>query len=206
MGFLPFTFRASPIVFGSLWASIQDYPPTHWLPRPLPLLSTCLLHDKIPFCLLLLYTSTSLPSSMACISGPNHLLLLLGKIPSQQGIYPKRSYGRKPNIDRLFPPPPNHALWISLTVGPPPLYWLGTGWWCPGPFVLAPLSFVFVSHAVPTIADQLCFVCCVSLSYFFTRFLLCLSFPLTWLFFPSRVSCCWHFLLLLVSFHRGFAY
>ena len=38
----------------------------------MPLLSTCLLyrylfHDKIPFCLFLLYASTSLPSSMACI-------------------------------------------------------------------------------------------------------------------------------------------
>ena len=70
MGFLPFTPRASPTIFGLLWASFQDYPPTHWL--PLPLLSTCLLHhysfhDKIPFCLFLLYTSTSLPSSMACI-------------------------------------------------------------------------------------------------------------------------------------------
>ena len=60
--------------------------------------------------------------------GLNHLLLLLGKIPSHQDIFPKRSYGRKPNIDPLFPPPPNHALWIPLTVGPPPLYWLGTGW------------------------------------------------------------------------------
>ena len=51
MGFLPFTPRASPIVFGLLWASFQDYPLTHWL--PLPLLGTCLLHhysfhDKIP--------------------------------------------------------------------------------------------------------------------------------------------------------------
>ena len=83
MGFLPFTPRASPTIFGLLWASFQDYPPTHWL--PLPLLSTCLLqrysfHDKIPFCLFLLYTSTSkwlnkdwaisLPSSMACINRP----------------------------------------------------------------------------------------------------------------------------------------
>ena len=70
MGFLPFTLKASPTVFGLLWASFQDYPPTHWL--PLPLLCTCLLHrysfhDKISFCLFLLYTSTSLPSSMACI-------------------------------------------------------------------------------------------------------------------------------------------
>ena len=80
MGFLPFTPRVSLTVFGLLWASFQDYPLTHWL--PLPLLSTCLLqrysfHDKIPFCLFLLYTSTSRwlnkdwaiswPSSMACI-------------------------------------------------------------------------------------------------------------------------------------------
>ena len=85
--------------------------------------------------------------------GLNHLLLLLGKIPSQQYIFPKRSYGRKPNIDPFFPPPPNNALWIPLIVGPPPLYWLGTGWWCPNPFVLAPLSSVFVSHAVSAIAD-----------------------------------------------------
>ena len=35
--------------------------------------------------------------------GPNHLLLFLGKIPSQQDIFPKRSYGRKPNIDPLSP-------------------------------------------------------------------------------------------------------
>ena len=85
--------------------------------------------------------------------GPNRLLLLLGKIPSQQDIFPKRSHGWKPNIDPLFPPPPNHALWIPLTVGPPPLYWLGTGWWCSGPSVLAPLSSVFVCHAVSTVAD-----------------------------------------------------
>ena len=70
MGFLPFTLRTSPTVFGLLQASVQDYPPTHWL--PLPLLSTCLLHrysfhDKIPFFLFVQYTSTPLPSSMACI-------------------------------------------------------------------------------------------------------------------------------------------
>ena len=72
MRFLPFTPRASPTVFGLLWAFFQDYPLTHWLPRPLPLFSSCLLHhypshNKIPFCLFLLYTSTSLPSSMTCI-------------------------------------------------------------------------------------------------------------------------------------------
>ena len=36
--------------------------------------------------------------------------------------------------------------------------------------------------------------------------LLCLSFPSVWLFFPSRDSCCWHFLLFLVSFHHVFSY
>ena len=109
MGFLPFTPRTSPTVFGSLWASFQDYPLTHWLPRPLPLFSLCLLyhypfHDKIPFCLFLLYTS--LPHYLAlwhASDGPNHLLLLLDKIPSQQDIFSKRSHGRKPNIDPFSP-------------------------------------------------------------------------------------------------------
>ena len=35
---------------------------------------------------------------------------------------------------------------------------------------------------------------------------LCLSIPLIWLFFPSRNSCCWHFLLFLVSFHCASSY
>ena len=36
-----------------------------------------------------------------------------------------------------------------------------------------------------------CYVCC---------------FPLVWLFFPSRDSCCWHFLPFLVSFRRASSY
>ena len=36
------------------------------------------------------------------------------------------------------------------------------------------------------------------------HFLLCLSFPLVWIFFPSRNSYCWHFFLFLVSFHHVF--
>ena len=158
MGFLPFTLRASPIVFGLLWASIQDYPLIHWL--PLPLLNTVhvcytITHFTTKFLFFCSYC-IPLPYYLAlwhASDGPNHLLLLLGKIPSQQDIFPKRSYGRKPNIDPLFPPPPNHTLWIPLTVGPPPLYWLGTGWWCPGPSVFALLSSVFVCHVVPAVAD-----------------------------------------------------
>ena len=67
--------------------------------RPLPLLRIRLLHhysflDKIPFCLFLLHTFTSrfkwirigLPHYLPlwhASDGPNHLLPLLGKIPSQ---------------------------------------------------------------------------------------------------------------------------
>ena len=32
MGFLPFTPRVSPTVFGLLWAFLQYCPPIHWLP------------------------------------------------------------------------------------------------------------------------------------------------------------------------------
>ena len=32
MGFLPFVPKAQPTVFGFLWASLQDYPLTLWLP------------------------------------------------------------------------------------------------------------------------------------------------------------------------------
>ena len=62
--------------------------------------------DKIPFCLFLLYTSTStswfkwirigLPHHLPlwyASNGPNHLLLLLGEIPSPLGYIPKRRQG-----------------------------------------------------------------------------------------------------------------
>ena len=91
--------------------------------QPLSLLRIRLLHhysfcDKIPFCLFLLYTSTStswfkwirigLPHHLPlwyASNGPNHLLLLLGEIPSPLGYIPKRRQGWKPNIDPL---PPHH--------------------------------------------------------------------------------------------------
>ena len=87
--------------------------------QPLSLLRIRLLHhysfrDKIPFCLFLLYTSTStswfkwirigLPHHLPlwyASNGPNHLLLLLGEIPSPLGYIPKRRQGWKPNIDPL---------------------------------------------------------------------------------------------------------
>ena len=32
-------------------------------------------------------------------------------MPSQKGIFPKRSLSKNPKIDPIFPPPPNHTLW-----------------------------------------------------------------------------------------------
>ena len=67
---------------------------------------------------------------------------------------------------------------------------------------------LFLSSFVPTpfLLWQISFVlfCCVSLSYFLHAFPVVLSFPLVWLFFPSRNSWCSLFLfivLLHISFH-----
>ena len=63
--------------------------------------------------------------------------------------------------NRLFPPTTKTHSLSPLTVGTPPLYWLGIGWWYSGPCVLASLSFVFVffySHVVYAIANWFCFV------------------------------------------------
>ena len=150
MGFLPFTHRALPTVFGLLRASFQDYSPTHWL--PLPLLNTCLLHhysfhDKIPFCLLLLYTSTSrfkwIPHYLAlwhASDGLNHLLLLLGKIPSQQDIFPKEVMAR----NQIYFSPhhqttPSESLWPWAHL--PCIGWVQVGG-APALLCLSPTSFL----------------------------------------------------------------
>ena len=68
-------------------------------------------------------------------------------------------------------------------MGPPPLYWLGTSWWCSDSSVFAPLSSVFVSHAVSTIADLFCSAAwlCLFLHTFPTVFVI--SFNLAFIFF-----------------------
>ena len=53
----------------------------------------------------------SLSTSMACIRWSSHLLPLLGKMPSQQGIFSKRSYNWKLKID-YFPLTTKPHLWI----------------------------------------------------------------------------------------------
>ena len=84
----------------------------------------------------------SLPTSMTCIRWSCYLLPLLGKMPSQQGIFPKRSYSWKPKIDSFPPTTKPHPLNL-LIMGPPLLYWLGTSGWCFGPCVLVLVSFAF---------------------------------------------------------------
>ena len=90
---------------------------------------------------------------MTCIRWSCCLLPFLGKIPFQQGIFPKRSYSWKPKIDS-FPPTTKPRPLNILNVDPPFLYWLGTSGWYSGPCVLIPVSFAFFffhSHIVSTI-------------------------------------------------------
>ena len=76
MGFLPFTPKASPIVFGLLWASFQDYPPTHWLPLPFSVHVCCTAtHFMIKFSFVC-SCCIPLPHYLAlwhASDGPNHL-------------------------------------------------------------------------------------------------------------------------------------
>ena len=130
MGFLPFTLRASPIVFGLLWASFQDYPLIHWL--PLPLLSTvhvcCTITHFTTKFLFVCSCCIPLPYYLAlwhASDGPNHLLLLLGKILFQQDIFPKRSHGKKPNINPFFPPTTKPCPLNPLDRGPTSLVLVG---------------------------------------------------------------------------------
>ena len=183
MGFLPFTPRASSTVFGLLWAFFQDYPLTHWLPRPLPLFSSCLLHhypshDKIPFYLFLLYTSTSLPSSMACIRWSQlfYYFFWVRYHPSKIS-FPKEVTAGNQIQTPLFPPTTKPRPLNPLDRGPTSLVLAGYRLVVPRPFcACSPLSSVFVSHAISAVADQLCFGLLRVLSYFFTCFLLFLSF------------------------------
>ena len=60
------------------------------------------------------------------------------KLPSQQSTSQKRPW--LDTINRPFSP--LHQTTPSanpLTVGPPPLHWLDTGWWCFGQDVIVPL-------------------------------------------------------------------
>ena len=151
MGFYPFVPQVVPTSFGFLWASLQDYLLTYWLPGHY-LCSEGACHTILYFQtkVLVLFLSHSLPFSPQRIkvegslhlllwhasSGPNLCLPLLGEIPSQQSIFLKGvSAGTLKQISFL-PTVKPHPLNL-LTEGPAPMYWLGTRKWCPGPYASA---------------------------------------------------------------------
>ena len=104
MGFLHFVPQAVPTTFGFLWASLQDYPLTqllfdHYFYSKGACHTTLHFQTKV----LVLFLSHSLPCLPQWIkvegflylllwhasSGPNLCLPLLGKMSSQQSIFPK---------------------------------------------------------------------------------------------------------------------
>ena len=103
----------------------------------------------------------SLPTSLTCIKwSQSFITYIWAKMLSQQSISQKRAWLDTKN--KPFPPPHQTTPSISpLTVGPPPLHWLGTSWWCSDHNVVIPLLSVFVfllSHAISAVATQLCLV------------------------------------------------
>ena len=137
--------------------------------------------------------------------GPSHLLPLLGKISSQQVIFLKAAIARN-QIQTPSPPTTKPHPLNPLTMGPPPLYLLGTGWQCFDPCGIATwfcfvLLLVYSTRVYPLfylisfVFSMIFFFSVMSfllldLYYFFMHSLLCFSFPLVWLFFPSCSSCC----------------
>ena len=100
---------------------------------------------------------------------PTLYLPLFSEMPSQQGIFPKRSLGRNPKIDHFSPTTKPHPL-SPLTEGLPLLYWLGTRGWCSDASVCVPLPSAFVffySYAIFVILamshSTVCLLCsCLS--------------------------------------------
>ena len=106
MGFLHFVPKASPIVFVFLWTSLQDYPLNHQLPDHYlyPKHACCTTpHFMTKFLILFLLFPHSVLLEWIRIEGspstypygmhrvvPTLCLHLWGKMPSQQGIFPKR--------------------------------------------------------------------------------------------------------------------
>ena len=105
-------------------------------------------------------------------------------------VYSQKKLQLETKYRPLLPSPPNHTLYIPLTVGPPPLYWLGIGWWCSSPPVLAPLSSVFVffhSHTISAVTNQFCFILLCVFVLFFHAFpaVFVISFGLAFLSFTQ---------------------
>ena len=136
MWFLPFVLKASPIVFGFLWAYLSE--------------CTCCttLHSKIKlFVLSLPIPFSTLPKwiriggSLSIYTYGIHqvtlapCLPLLGEMSSQQGIFPKRSLDINSKINLSFFITTKPHLLNPLTGGSPILYRLGISKLCSSPCV-----------------------------------------------------------------------
>ena len=123
--------------------------------RPLPLLKVCLLHhssfqDKTPcfvspFPLFVLPEWIKIGGSFFTYPYSMHrvvtvfYLSLFGRNAIPARPFSKRSLGRNLKISPFLPTTKRskpHPL-NPLTVDPPSLYWLGTGWWCSDPLCLS---------------------------------------------------------------------
>ena len=161
MGFLPFVPKASPTVFGFLWASLQDYPPTHLLPGHY-FYSECAccttLHSRTK---LFVWFLSPPPPLLLCLtqmdknwrlspylplwhasSGPGpSLASFLVKCHPNKAFSPKKSLDKNPKID-LFPPTTKPHSLNPLTEDPPLLYWLGSSRWCSSLYVSSTILYV----------------------------------------------------------------
>ena len=72
--------KASPTIFGLLWASLQECPPTHWLSDH--------YHYQVNSIHSLSFTTHSMTKSLFVCSC---CIRIFGKIPFQQGIFPKEA-------------------------------------------------------------------------------------------------------------------
>ena len=178
-GLIPWDFsllplRASPTIFGLLWASFQDCPLTHWLPdhyhhwvnlvHSVSSTTHAMIKSFFVWSSSLLSPLASvdkglglaLPTSMACIRWSQ-----LSATSFRKNAIPTRHFSQKKlwleSQNRLFhlntkPHPLN-----PLIAFPPFLYWLGTSGWCSGPCVLVPLSSMFVFFHSYAISAVSCF-------------------------------------------------
>ena len=120
MGFLPFVPKASSTIFSFLWAFLEDYPLTHRLLGHY-LCSKCAccttLHSRTKLFVLFLPLPLFVLPAWIRIGGslslyypygmhqvtPSLCLPLLGEIPSQQSIFPKRNLDGNSKIDPFSP-------------------------------------------------------------------------------------------------------
>ena len=150
MGYLSFVPRASPTIFGFLWASLEDCPLTCWLPGHYPYLKCSYCTTPHPWkkflVLFLLSLNSCLPQWMRiggslyvalwhASSGPSPLLASFRWNAILVRHFPKWSLDRNLRTNSLSSTGTKPHPLNPLIEGSPLLYWLGTSGWCSSPCV-----------------------------------------------------------------------